>query len=425
MPHALVAPVAFDLQSPAFKAAPWPGLAKLRDQGPIVPLKMPIVGRVWATTTHAATEAMVKDRELFVQEGHNAGLPGRGAAGLQWWMPRTLKLLANNMLTRDDPDHRRLRKLVDRAFARRGIRAMRPDVEALADRLLDPIEAELRAGRPVDLIETYARRLPLGVICTLLGIPEGDREDFSAWTRATASTAGPLSLLRAVGPMRAMAAYIERQIEGAREHSSEGLIGELVRAEEDGDKLTTDELIAMVSLLLVAGFETTTHLIGDAVIALEAHPEKKAWLLDDPSERMERAVEELGRYTTPIQMTKPRYVARDATFMGQPLERGEYVLPLLAAANADPAMFDAPDELRLDRFPNPHLVFSSGVHFCLGMQLARIEAQVAIERLYARLPGIGIAVPAGALEWTPRLGTRGVTHLPLRLPVPVPARSAA
>jgi cytochrome P450 len=173
----------------------------------------------------------------------------------------------------------------------------------------------------------------------------------------------------------------------------------------------------------VAGFETTTHLIGDSIIALEQNPEQKAWLLADPADRMERAVEELARYNSPVQSTKPRYVARDTVFFGQSLHRGDQIIAYLAGANADPAQFDQPETLALDRFPNPHLVFSSGIHFCLGMQLARVEAQSALRRLYARYPDLQIA-PPDQIEWIEQFGLRGVRSLPARL-TRLPARMAA
>jgi cytochrome P450 len=203
-------------------------------------------------------------------------------------------------------------------------------------------------------------------------------------------------------------------VDAARHALRPGLIAELIRAEDDGDSLDESELLSMVALLLIAGFETTTHLISDSVLALEQHADQKAWLMADPAGRMERAVEELARWSSPVQSTKPRYVARDTEFFGQALPRGELIMALVGAANADPAAFEAPERLELDRFPNPHLVFSSGIHFCLGQQLARVETQVALERLYARYPGLELAQPA-RVEWIERLGIRGPKALPLRL----------
>jgi cytochrome P450 len=405
--YRLAHPLSFDLTGATFKADPGPTFAAMRRAGPVIPIRLPFVGRAWVTTTHAATEAMVKDNGLFVQEGRHAGKSG--VAGFSWWMPRPVKLMTNNMLQKDEPDHRRLRKLVDSAFARRDVQAMRGGIAALADGLLDGL-----AGRAeVDLAAEFSRRLPLMVIADLLGLPAHERDDFAELARKGLSVTSMAGLFLAMGWFDRMIVKVRGYIEDARREPRPGLIGELVRAEADGDKLDEAELLSMIVLLLIAGFETTTHLISDSVIALERHPEQKAWLLADPDARMERAVEELARFTSPVQSTKPRYVARDAEFFGQALHRGDLVLALVAAANDDPAVFDRPDELRLDRFPNPHLVFSSGIHFCLGQQLARVETQVALARLYARFPNLALA--RGDVAWLERLGIRGPKTLPVRL----------
>lgn len=401
-------PLDFDIVSARFKADPSPTFAAMRAAGPVIPIRLPFVGRAWVTTTHEATLAMVKDNGLFVQEGRNAGKAG--VAGFSWWLPKSIKALANNMLQKDEPDHRRLRHLVDKAFARRDVLAMRPDVEKAADAILD----QLAERDEIDLNADYARQLPLAVICELLGLPDADRAEFAALAQTALSINNAVSLILAAPAFGRMLDYGRRQIEACRRTPRPGLIGELVRAEEAGDRLDEAELLSMIVLLLIAGFETTRHLIADAVIFLERHPEQKAWLLADPDARMERAVEELARYASPVQSTKPRYIARDAEFFGAKLKRGEVILALLASANSDPAVFDAPDELRLDRFPNPHLVFSSGVHFCLGMQLARLEAQCALARLYARFPSLCLAEP-NRIDWIERLGLRGPKTLPVRL----------
>jgi cytochrome P450 len=406
--YSLNTPLRFDFGSVASKADPFAFFAAMRDAGPVIPIKFPIVGRAWVTTTYDATAVMLKDNERFVQEARHAGK--RGVAGMKWWMPRSLMLLTNNMLLKDEPDHRRLRKLVDQAFQRRRVRDMRGSVEAIADRLLD----SFAGSDEVDLASEYSRLLPLEVICELLGLPTQDRKMFSTWAKTATSMRSSLGILRAFLSMGSVIGYVRNQIEACRREPREGVISELLRAEEDGDKLSEDELIAMVFLLLFAGFETTTHLISDSIIALEQNPEQKAYLLADPASRMERALEELGRFTSPVQSTKPRYVARDGEFCGQSLKRGELIMGMLAGANYDPAVFDEPDRLKLDRFPNPHLVFGTGIHFCLGMQLARVEAQAAIARLYARYPDLTLAAPAN-IAWIERFGLRGVQALPVRL----------
>jgi len=408
-PYRLSHPLGFDIQSAAFKRDPGPTFAAMRAAGPVVPLKVAFLGKTWATTTHAATLAMVKDNDLFVQEGRHAGKPGI-VAGFQWWMPKSLTAIANSMLQKDEPDHRRLRKLVDKAFARRDVLAMRANIDRIADGILDSFE-----GRDeVDLAGEFSRKLPLEVISDLLGLPHEDRAEFAAMAKRALSLTNAASMVLALGSFRRMIAYVRGQIEASRRYPRPGLIAELVRAEEAGDQLDENELLSTIILLLVAGFETTTHLISDSVLALEQHPDQKAWLLADPEARVERAVEELARFNSPVQSTKPRYVARDTEFFGQPLQRGEVVLALVAAANADPAEFDRPEALRLDRFPNPHLVFSSGIHFCLGQQLARVETQSALTRLYARFPDLQLAAP-DHIAWIERLGIRGVKALPLRL----------
>ncbi|HUZ14515.1 MAG TPA: cytochrome P450 [Caulobacteraceae bacterium] len=415
--YRLAKPLGFDIVSAAFKRNPSPTFAAMREAGPVIPVRLPFVGRVWVTTTHEATLAMVKDNQLFVQEGRHAGRSG--VAGFSWWMPKPIKLMTNNMLQKDEPDHRRLRRLVDAAFARRDVLAMRGDIEAIADRLLDGFESRAE----VDLVDEYARQLPLAVICDLLGLPQSERAEFSALAQQALTITSVVGLFLAVGAFNRMLDYGRKQIEAARRTPRPGLIGELVRAEEAGDRFDEAELLAMIVLLLIAGFETTRHLIADGVLVLEQQPDKKAWLLSDPAARMERAVEELARYASPVQSTKPRYVSSDAEFFGARIGRGDVVMALLAAANADPAVFERPDELRLDRFPNPHLVFSSGVHFCLGMQLARVEAQSALARLYARFPDLELAAP-DRIQWIERLGVRGPRSLRLRLR-PSPQRLAA
>jgi cytochrome P450 len=398
----------FDLTSAASKRDPHPTWAAMRAAGHVIRVKVPFFGSAWLTTTHAATLAMVKDNDLFVQESRHAGKTG--VAGFGWWMPKALNLMADNMLLKDEPDHRRLRKLVDRAFQRRDILAMRGAIDAVADRILDQIDGQ----DEVDLSEQFSRRLPLEVICELLGLPHPDRPLFSKWARSAMQVKGPVSLYMATSGLEKMLSYLRKEIEVCRRAPRPGLISELVRAEEDGDKLSEDELVSMVFLLLLAGFETTTHLITGSIIALEQNPEQKAWLLADPAARMERAVEELARYASPVQSTKPRYVAHDAEFFGVNLKRGDIIMALVGAANADPASFDHPETLRLDRMPNPHLVFSSGIHFCLGMQLARVETQSALTRLYARFPSLQIPAP-DQLPWIERIGLRGVKSMPVRL----------
>jgi cytochrome P450 len=361
-----------DLASPAFMRDPFPVLTRLREAGPVVRVKLPLLGKSWIATTHEAVSDVLKDDGAFVRSPKNAGK--RQFAGMRWWMPRTLRVLGENMLGHDDPDHRRLRKLVDQAFNRQSVAGLRGRIGGICDDLL----GRMASNGPVDLMEGLARPLPLAVICELL-----------------------------VG-------YFKRHLAGCRRQPRPGLMTALVQAEQDGDKLSENELLAMAFLLLVAGHETTVHLIGGGVLALLEAAEQKARLPADWS-LVPSAVEELLRFVSPVQVAKPRYVRRDLELHGRPLLRGEVLIPMLASANADPARFESPERMDLSRAPNPHVAFGTGMHFCLGAQLARVEAQVVLGKLFTRFPNLSLAVPGPALKYTGRLGIRALTALPVRL----------
>jgi cytochrome P450 len=399
-----------DLVSQAFMRNPFATLARLRQAGPVVRVKLPLIGKTWLATTHEAVNEMLKDDQIFVRDARNAGK--RSAVGFRWWawLPRSVRVLNENMLSHDGPDHRRLRKLVDQAFSRHSVEGMRPRIGAICDGLLDRM-----AGRgPVDLMEALARPLPLTVICELLGLPEEDRPRFRQWVRAVMSISTLWGLLRALPAFRRLVAYSEHHFEQCRKRPRPGLMTALVQAEQDGDRLSKDELLAMALLLLIAGHETTVHLIGGGTLALLEAPEEKARLMADWS-LLPQAVEELLRFVCPVQLTNARWLGRDLEFHGQSLRRGEIIAPMLASANADPARFHEPERLDISRSPNPHVAFGSGMHFCLGAQLARVEAQVVVEKLFTRFPKLSLAVPDSGLKYTGRLGIRALTALPVRL----------
>ncbi|MGE3582369.1 MAG: cytochrome P450, partial [Hyphomonadaceae bacterium] len=241
MAHTLARPLAFDIEGAAFKRDPHPTFARMREAGPVIPMRLPFVGKAWVTTTYAATEEMVKANDRFVQEARHAGKPGT-VAGMQWWMPKRVRLLADNMLLKDEPDHRRLRTLVNQAFQRRGIQSMRGDIEARADRLLDAMAAR----NETDLVAGYARRLPLIVISDLLGLPETDRGLFEEMSKAAFSVTKALDAIKAFGAIGRLVAYVEAQIDAARHAPRPGLIAELVRAEAQGERLSPNDLVSMV-----------------------------------------------------------------------------------------------------------------------------------------------------------------------------------
>jgi cytochrome P450 len=399
-----------DLNSQAFKRNPFPTLARMRQAGPVVRTRLPILGKTWVATTHEAVNEVLKDDRTFVRDARNAGKGN--ALGFRWWawLPRSIRVLNENMNRHDGSDHRRLRKLVEHAFSRHSVAEMRPRIEAICDGLLD----RMAGAGVVDLMEGLARPLPLTVICELLGLPPEDQPRFRRWVKAIMSITSLWGIMRLLPALRRLAAYFERHFEQCRRQPRPGLMTALVQAEQDGDRLNADELLAMAFLLLVAGHETTVYLIGGGIRALLEAPEQKTRLLADWS-LLPPAVEELLRFVCPVQMTELRNVSREGEFHGRLLRRGDHILPMLAAANADPARFDRPEQLDITRAPNPHVAFGTGAHFCLGAQLARLEAQVAIQKVLGRFPKLALAVPASTLRYSGTIGFRALTALPVRL----------
>jgi cytochrome P450 PksS len=404
----MAAAIAFDVLSPQFHADPMPTLDRLRAEGPVVQLKLPIVGRTWLATTHDACAELLKDHDRFVRDPGNAG--SKTQERILRVLPRTLGLLALNMLGHDDPEHRRLRGLVDQAFARRTIEAMKPMVTDIADRLLDRLEGRAEA----DLMAEFCRDLPLSVICALLGLPEKDHDRFKAWLGGLADTANIWAVLRAAPGVWSVVNYLRRVSRPGGGAHPDGLIAALADAETESGKLSEDELVSMIFLLFGAGQETTTHLIADGLWALLTHDEQRARLASDPK-LIATTVEECLRWVSPVQMTKPRFARRDLEWQGRAFKRGDMFAAFLAAANCDPAKFEDPHRFDIARHPNPHLSFGTGVHFCLGFQLARAEAAVAFERLLMRFPDMRLAVDPGEIVWRKRLGIRATARLPVRL----------
>jgi cytochrome P450 PksS len=393
-----------DFTSEAFFRDPPKAIAALRAGGHVVATRFPLVGDVWITTTHDATAQVLKDSTIFTLRKEDGEV-----AGLRWWMPRLVRTIANNMLTMDEPDHTRLRSIVDEAFRRRAIVAMEPRIRAIADSLADELFAK---GSPADLVQSYARILPLSVISELLGLPMADRPRFIAWANSMSSLTNVVSFFRLLLAFRKMRFYLERQLQIARERGGEGLIAELVQVEREGGQITPDEMVSMVFLLLAAGSETTTHLISGSVYELLRNPGLRDWLAEDWS-RAGLAVEEFLRFVSPVQFSKPRYVRRDVELEGVPLKKGDRVMVMLAAANVDPAVHEQPEHLDLTRKPNRHISFGTGIHFCLGHQLARIEAACALEALFVRWPKLGLAVDASQIHWRKRPGLRAIAELPV------------
>jgi cytochrome P450 len=393
-----------DFSSQNYFRNPVAEIERLRAAGPVVEVQIPIVGKVWTTTTQDLADQVLKDSETFSLRKEDGSI-----AGIQWWMPGIVRALANNMLSMDEPDHRRLREIVDEAFRRRAVLDMEPRIQAIADELADELFAE---GSPADLVERYARKLPLSVICELLGLPPADRAKFTAWASGFTRFTGALGFFSVIPNVLAMRRYMEQRLNVVRELGGDGLIAELVRVEREGGRISRNEMVAMLFLLLFAGHETTTHLISGSVHELLKNPDLRDWLEEDWS-RAGLAVEELLRFVTPVQFTKPRVVRKDIELGGVRLKKGDKIMPMLAAANLDPQANARPERLDLERKPNRHIAFGTGIHFCLGHQLARIEGICALKALFRRWPKLELAGEESQIKWRKRVGFKAIEQLPV------------
>jgi cytochrome P450 len=393
-----------DFASEAFFRDPAATVAMLRAIGPAVETHFPIVGKVWVTTTYEATARVLKDGATFSLRKESGEV-----AGLRWWMPKLVQTLAKNMLSTDEPDHTRLRSIVDEAFRRRAVLDMEPRVRTLADELAGELFAQ---GSPADCVARFAQILPLSVICELLGLPAADRPMFIGWANSLGrlnSAVGLLSVLPALGKMRR---YMAGRLRAVREQGGEGLIAELLRVEMEGGQISHDEMLSMLFLLLNAGSLTTTHLISGAVFELLKDPSRRDWLAADWS-RAGMAIEEFLRFVSPVQFSNPRYVRRDVELDGVRLKAGDKVMAMIVSANMDPQAISRPGQLDLERRPNRHISFGTGIHFCLGHQLARIEATNALQALFTRWPTLNLAVDPSDIRWERRPGLRSIAKLPV------------
>ena len=400
-------PPRVDLFDPSFKADPYPTYAKLRSSAPVYRAALPDGRGVWLITRYDDVLAVLKDQR-FVKDWRGALTPEQLAQVPP--IPEVMKPLSQNMLDTDPPDHERLRALVSKAFTPRLIERLRPRVQAISDGLLDAVQDR----GEMDLIDDYAFPLPITVIAELLGVPAEDRNNFREWSDAAVSGNASQEYMEEIliPHMQAFTDYLRALFEEKRANPGDDLVSALVRAEEAGDRLSEDELLGMVFLLLVAGHETTVNLIGNGVLALLQHPDQLRKLKEDPS-LIKPAVEELLRYDGPVETSTERFAREDVEIGGQVIPRGEMVLVVLAAADHDPQRFPDPDELDITRTDNRHLAFGKGIHHCLGAPLARMEGQIAISTLLRRMRNLRLKGSPESLSWRPGMILRGLRGLPV------------
>jgi cytochrome P450 len=393
----------FNPWTPEFIADPYPFYHQLRAADPmhLTPLGFHVVCR------HADVTSILRDKRF------GKDFAGRMSRrfGPQILDEPVYRSMSHWMLQLDPPDHGRLRGLVVRAFTARRIEDMRPRIQQIVDGIIDRIEE--KGG--MDLIADFAFRLPVIVICDMLGIPEDDRQVFFISSRGSGrlldlAPLTPAEIAEQNGFNLAIADYFHRLFELRRRNPGDDLTSKLVQAEQDGDKLTNEELTANIILLFGAGHETTVNLIGNGLLALHRNPDQLRLLQNDPS-RIVNAIEELLRYDSSVQVTGRTTLEDVEEIGGVPLPKGQTVVCLLGAANRDPAVYADPDRLDIARADVHPVSFGGGIHHCVGAQLARIESEIAIGTLLRRLPNLRLD-DIDRPDWRQTFVLRGLNKLP-------------
>jgi cytochrome P450 len=387
---------------------PYPTYARLHEEGPLHYLDVGSKWAVWSIISHAECSSIAKDPRLSAKRAQQllALLP----ISRQPEFTELARMLSLWMIFMDPPEHTRLRKLLNKGFSPAAIEGLRPQVEAVVDRMLAP----LKRGSEVELMREFANAMPVRIISELLGVPQEMNDTFISWSRAIAVFRG--SPDRTVEQARAaqdalvaLTDFFRKTVAERRRNKGNDLISLLIDIEEEGEVLTEEELYAQCIALLFAGHETTRNLIGNGMYTLLQHPQETAELRENP-EIIRPAVEEILRFESPVQFTA-RVLKEDIEVCGQRIPKKWSILCMLGAANRDPKQFKDPNRLNLKRLNNQHLAFSAGPHFCIGSQLARLEGQIAILNLLQRFPQMKLTGPRP--EWASTFGFRGLKSLPV------------
>ncbi|MFC0003478.1 cytochrome P450 family protein [Micromonospora siamensis] len=394
------------LYTDEFAANPYPSFARLRADAPVCPVSSPRFDQYLITRYDDARAALVDPRlskDLYGPEQHYLKIFGPNSEALN-----------RNMLNADPPEHTRLRRMISQAFAPRRIEALRPRVAQIVDDLLDKVVPRGEA----ELMGDFAIPLPMRVISELLGIPPADHDRVLDWTQVIrtsgSSRRSPQEERAAVQEAQLrLHHYLAGLVAAKRAHPADDIVSALIDACDQEGKLSEAELVTTTFLLLFAGHQTTADFLGNAVVALLTHPDQLALLRDRP-ELLPSAVEELLRFDGPLPVASPRIATEDLEYQGRRIPAGSLVGVVINSANHDPGHFTDPDRLDLRRVRGPHLGFGYGVHYCLGVSLARMEARIGIGALLRRLPGLRLGVPVDELRRLPAASPfRGLLELPV------------
>jgi pimeloyl-[acyl-carrier protein] synthase len=401
----------YDLNSDEFIRNPYPVYDQLRANDPIF---WSAENNYWILTRYVDIVSLIQDKHLSSNRiaAHASRMP---VEAKQHFRP-FFNAVSSWILMIDPPDHTRLRALVSKAFTPRVVENMRRLIENLVDGMIEKV----RPNGGMDVITDLANPLPATVIAEMLGVPGTDQKQFKAWSDDIALALSGIDTTPAKEELfalynlaqasfLALSSYFRDKVAGLRQKPQDNLLSALIQAEEQGDRLTEDELFANCVLLMIAGHETTTNLIGNGVLALLRNPEQKEALARNP-DLVVSAVEELLRYDSPVQKMG-RIALEDIQIAGKEIKQGKLLALSFAAANRDPEQFTGPAELDITRKPNRHLAFGHGLHYCVGAALARLEGQITINAMLNRLPEVRLE--SEDFEWHRNLTLRGLKSLPV------------
>ena len=396
-----------DIAAPSFKSDPFPFYARLRAEKPVCKVRLPIKQDAWLVARYDDVSRLLKDTRL-AKDPANAMTPEQLA--LQLNPPKMFAPLTKNMLGLDDPDHARLKRLVQAGFTPSRVEALAGRIEEIAERLLDGLVGKAQ----FDLVNDFALPLPVTVISELLGVPQADRARFARWSHTLLSTPlGSWRMILSLPDIVRFMRYLRKLVEMKRKAPGDDLVSALVAIEAESERLSGDELLAMIAILLSAGHETTTNLIANGTAALLQQPDAFERLKAEP-QLIDTGIEELLRYDGPVAHTTFRYAKEDIEIAGAHIPKGGMVLGLIASANRDEGQFTHSDLIDLARAPNRHLTFGEGGHYCVGAALARMEGRVAFTALLRRFPQLSLSEPTDSLQWREGLVLRGLRRLPVR-----------
>ena len=372
------------LDSKAFIHDPTPYYIWMNKEAPICQAKLKVLS-VCLVSGYELCKEMLNHPDLIRDR-----TAAKGKSAFSFLMPHSLEMMLHTIITSDDPDHRRQRQLVAKAFTPKAIARIEARIERLSHKLLDAMETQ---AQPVDLISAYSKPIPVTVIQEILGVPQAQMDMLQdVVDMLISSGSSTLKLPKAMLiDIPKVVKFMEKLIAHKRQRPGDDILTHLIHAEEQGDRLSPDELTSLSMILIIAGYETTVHLITNATLTLINHPDQCAMLREDES-LWDGAIEELLRFSGPIHSTKPTYAARDVELGGVLIPKGTMLMPMLGAANIDPTVFERPEVFDITRQGPRHLGFGHGPHVCLGAALARMEARVGLKNLFARFPELTLAI---------------------------------